>query len=89
MRIPPDPIFDVALLLADIRETRQFLVQRVRNSRAIARQTGIPVSTVQLHLRPSYKPGAMTVDHAMRWMLWLGKYDIREYEVSDSQEGSL
>lgn len=89
MRIPPDPIFDVALLLADVREIRSYLLPKFRGSRFIAEQAGIPVSTVQLHLRPSYKPGAMTVEHAVRWMLWLGKHDIREYEKDISNQEDL
>jgi hypothetical protein len=92
VRLPSEPVFDVALLLADVREMRAFLLPRLRGARIISEQTGIPLSTVELHLRPSTSQRAMTVDHAMRWMLWLGKYDIREYEYRkevDDAEGEL
>lgn len=89
MRLPKDPVFDVALLLADVREYRRKRHQGLQSSRVIAEEVGIPGSTVQLHLRPSYNPGMITADHAVRWMMWLGNYDVRIYEKEIDDQGEL
>lgn len=86
MRRKGGMIFDVALLLSDVRAHRETVPRRLRSHRSLAEQTGIPYTTIAIHLK--HGPSAyMTVEYAARWMLWLGHHDIREY-IKESDEGT-
>jgi hypothetical protein len=78
VRRKANAIFDVALLLADVRARRETVPRRLRSHRSLAEQTGIPYTTIAIHLRDGTS-AYMTVEYAARWMLWLGHHDIREY----------
>lgn len=85
MRIPPDPVIDVAQLFDDVARHRRSRQHRLRATRMISLQTGIPLATVQLHLRSAdQRPAMITADHAFRWMLWMGMYDIRDYLIEEN-----
>lgn len=77
-----DPVFDVALLIGDIKAKVEKLPKKERSHRALSIATGIPTATIGQHLGPQPTP-RMSGDHTARWMMWLGHYDIREYVKED------
>lgn len=78
MKVRRPPAFDTDRLIEDVKAKRATVLKRHQSQRALAEASGIYFTTVASHLG-SNPPKHLSADHALQWMLWLGRYDIREY----------